>query len=130
MQLQTAFANLTGEGGRFSGLLEAQSQTLGGQLSTIRDNAAQVLRLGTNYLGVTRLVQGLTSRFSELAAFFVGKLQPAQKTQIDQTRDIQAEFNLEVVMPEMKRLNKPPLHRRWPQCQVQRKRGKLSRLSR
>jgi tape measure domain-containing protein len=95
-QLQTAFSNLTSEGGRFSGLLEAQSQTLGGQLSTIRDNAAQVLRLGTNYLGVTRLVQGLTSRFSELAAFFVGKLQPAQKTQIDQTRDIQAEFNLEV----------------------------------
>ncbi|WP_417848367.1 tape measure protein [Thalassoglobus sp.] len=36
--LQTAISNLTGEGGKFSGLMAAQSQTLGGVWSTLKDN--------------------------------------------------------------------------------------------
>lgn len=95
-QLQTAFTNLTTEGGKFSGLMQAQSQTLGGQLSTLRDTAAQVLRLGTSWAGVTRLVQGAARQFTDLFNVLRAKMEPAQKTQIEQTRESQAQFNLEI----------------------------------
>lgn len=36
--LQKTFTNMTGEGGRFSGMMAAQSQTAGGLISTLRDN--------------------------------------------------------------------------------------------
>ncbi|CAK9094519.1 Phage tape measure protein, partial [Durusdinium trenchii] len=41
--LQTAISNLTGEGGKFSGLMAAQSQTLGGVWSTLKDNVGIAL---------------------------------------------------------------------------------------
>jgi len=43
-QLETAFRNMTTSGGQFAGMLEKQSQTLGGILSTIKDLATQKLR--------------------------------------------------------------------------------------
>lgn len=36
--LEQAFISLTSEGGKFSGLMAAQSQTLSGQISTLKDN--------------------------------------------------------------------------------------------
>lgn len=41
--LQTAISNLTGEGGQFAGLMAAQSQTLGGVWSTLKDNIGMAL---------------------------------------------------------------------------------------
>lgn len=43
-QLQTAFTNLTTGSGQFAGLLEAQSKTLAGTISTLRDAFSQRLR--------------------------------------------------------------------------------------
>ena len=39
-----AFATMTSEGGQFNNLMEKQSKTLGGLISTIRDNLAAVAR--------------------------------------------------------------------------------------
>lgn len=36
--LEQAFANMTGEGGKFSGMMAAQSKTAGGLISTLKDN--------------------------------------------------------------------------------------------
>lgn len=41
--LQQAFADLTGEGGKFAGLMAAQSQTLPGLFSSLSDNVGQAL---------------------------------------------------------------------------------------
>lgn len=40
--LETAFRDLTSEGGKFSGMMEAQSQTFAGQMSTMQDNFNQL----------------------------------------------------------------------------------------
>lgn len=46
--LQAVFTNLTSEGGRFAGLMEKQSQTLGGLFSTLKSAVSNVLaQLGT-----------------------------------------------------------------------------------
>lgn len=42
-ELQKAFENMTNEGGKFAGLMEAQSQSLGGLFSTLKDNVALAL---------------------------------------------------------------------------------------
>lgn len=41
--LQTAITSLTGEGGKFAGLMDAQSKTLGGVFSTMKDNVGMAL---------------------------------------------------------------------------------------
>lgn len=63
-QLQAAFTNLTTGNGQFAGLLEAQSKTLGGQISTLKDNASQLLRVLTNFLGIP---EGLKTSFGPLS---------------------------------------------------------------
>lgn len=63
-QLQTAFKNLTTDGGRFSGLLEAQSKTLGGTLSTLKDNFGQALR--NAFAGVIPIVKELVGFLNNL----------------------------------------------------------------
>lgn len=68
-QLQTAFENLTTGDGQFAGLLEAQSKTLGGQLSTLKDNASQLLRVFTGFIG---LPDGLKSSFGPLSEIIGG----------------------------------------------------------
>lgn len=46
--LQAVFTNLTAEGGRFAGLMEKQSQTIGGLFSTLKSAVSNVLtQLGT-----------------------------------------------------------------------------------
>ncbi len=42
--LQKAFASLSGEGGKFGGMMAAQSATLSGQWSTFKDNIGLILR--------------------------------------------------------------------------------------
>jgi len=44
-QLQEAMANMTSEGGQFNGMMETMSQTWEGQLSTLRDNFDQLVKL-------------------------------------------------------------------------------------
>jgi len=43
-ELQKAMASMTSEGGQFAGLMDAQSQTLGGLFSTLKDNVGLALR--------------------------------------------------------------------------------------
>lgn len=51
--LQQAFANMTGKGGQFSGLMAAQSQSTGGLWSTLKDN------LGITFTEIgTALIEG------------------------------------------------------------------------
>jgi tape measure domain-containing protein len=50
-ELEKVFQNLTNEGGQFAGLMEAQSQTLGGLFSTLKDNVALSLTaIGTQLI--------------------------------------------------------------------------------
>lgn len=42
--LEQAFVDLSSEGGKFAGMMEAQSQTFEGLMSTLKDNVAQLLR--------------------------------------------------------------------------------------
>jgi tape measure domain-containing protein len=54
--LQTAFADLTKEGGKFGGLMEKQSQTLPGLFSSLKDNVGQSLSgLGTDLIAALDL---------------------------------------------------------------------------
>ena len=54
--LQTAFADLTKEGGKFGGLMEKQSQTLPGLFSTLKDNVGQaVAGIGTDLVAALDL---------------------------------------------------------------------------
>jgi tape measure domain-containing protein len=71
-QLETAFKNLTTEGGRFAGLLEAQGKTLGGRLSTLADNAKQLLRgaLSTQNGIIGQFVDNLSGAAKQLAKLF------------------------------------------------------------
>jgi len=41
-QIQKAFQNMTGEGGKFSGTMDAMSKTIAGQISNIQDSLAQM----------------------------------------------------------------------------------------
>lgn len=63
-QLQTAFSNLTSEGGRFAGLLEAQGQTISGLASTLRDNFSQALR--NAFSGIIPIVRELLGILNNL----------------------------------------------------------------
>jgi tape measure domain-containing protein len=43
--LQTGFANMTGEGGKFNGMMERMSTTWEGKLSTLKDNFNQIVMI-------------------------------------------------------------------------------------
>lgn len=62
-EVKQAFADATGPGGRFFGLMDKQSQTLTGRFSTLRDSLAEALRpLGEALLPIVgSLVQHLTT---------------------------------------------------------------------
>jgi len=66
--LETAFANLTGEGGQFFQLMEKQSQTVGGRISTLKGTLETVgIAIGEKLLPVLgSFVDGL----SDLVTFF------------------------------------------------------------
>lgn len=56
-ELKRALQALTGEGGKFSGMMELQSQTLGGLISTLQDLVTQVLaKLGEGLVPVISAV--------------------------------------------------------------------------
>lgn len=80
--LQTAFADLTKEGGKFGGLMAAQSETLPGLFSTLSDNAGQALAsLGQDIaksLNLKEVVKGLSDFVKSAADAFRG-LSPATK---------------------------------------------------
>lgn len=62
--LEQAFKSLTAEGGQFAGLMEAQSQTLAGQFSTLKDNIGFILRdIGTALLPS---LKAMVSRLNEM----------------------------------------------------------------
>ena len=60
--LEQAFANMTGEGGKFSGMMAAQSKTAGGLISTLKDNIN--LKLGQIGAGLMKTfdIKGLINR--------------------------------------------------------------------
>lgn len=77
-ELQAALGYLTGEGGKFSGLMEAQSTTLTGLFSTLKDNVslamidignaiAQAFDLKTNAAAAITFVEGIRNTISGLA---------------------------------------------------------------
>jgi tape measure domain-containing protein len=67
-----AFRRMTSEGGRFQGMMEAQSRTLAGQLSTMRDNFSAIQR---------SIGQGMLPRLREL----VGQMNNLNSTAGDRT---------------------------------------------
>ena len=77
-QLQAAFTNLTTGNGQFAGLLEAQSKTLGGQISTLRDNANQLLRVLTSYLGIPDALKTSFGPLSEIIGQFTRTLETGE----------------------------------------------------
>ena len=77
-QLQAAFTNLTTGNGQFAGLLEAQSKTLGGQISTLKDNANQLLRVLTSYLGIPDALKTSFGPLSEIIGQFTRTLETGE----------------------------------------------------
>lgn len=60
--LRTAFVNMTSEGGKFNNMMEAQSQTFNGLVSTLQDNVTVVLtRLGAKIIETFDLKGALTT---------------------------------------------------------------------
>lgn len=63
--LEAAFESLTSKGGKFAGLMDAQSKTLGGLWSTLRDNVGAALRtIGETVISTLRLKSALESGIS------------------------------------------------------------------
>jgi len=83
--LQTAFADLTKEGGKFGGLMAAQSATLPGLFSTLTDNIGQALGgLGADIakeLNLKEVIKQVSS-FVQDAANAFQKLSPGVKSGI------------------------------------------------
>lgn len=77
-----AFKDATSEGGKFYGMLEKQSETLGGKLSTLQDNFQQLQQQigGTIAIGLTPLIQEFSkalntvNEFSPALAGLIGTL--------------------------------------------------------
>lgn len=74
-EITEAMRNATSEGGKFYQSMEKQSQTLNGQLSTLKDNADQLL--GSLTEGVS---EGLRDQILPFANNLVGELQTAFET--------------------------------------------------
>ncbi len=72
--LQQAFVSMTGEGGQFAGLMAAQSQTLGGLISTLRDNVGMLARDLTADLFDRIDLKGLIADFTEAIPVIKGVL--------------------------------------------------------
>ena len=69
-EVQTVIKNMTDEGGTFYNLMDAQSKSLGGQISNLKDNFAQVL----NEIG--KATEGIASGAISSVAFLVENYQP------------------------------------------------------
>jgi len=69
--LEEAFISMTEEGGQFSGLMEAQSQTLLGQWSNLKDSLTQLgIAIGTSLLPVLKpLVSGIGAMANNIKLF-------------------------------------------------------------
>lgn len=91
-QLETAFKSLTGEGGKFQGLIIAQSRTIGGLQSTLLgalgslqkafgDALLPILRVILPPLidGLFTLVEAARSASRPIAQLFIGTFQAARK---------------------------------------------------
>lgn len=63
--IQMVLNNLTGSGGRFSGMMERQSKTLYGLFSTLKDNATILLtgfgEVAVQELGLHKIVEGISN---------------------------------------------------------------------
>lgn len=86
--LQTAFTNMTGEGGQFFNLMEAQSGTVGGMMSNIGDLKDRIFLLiggideGGNIIkgglldvigqGLNKLLTWVSANQEKISAFFMG----------------------------------------------------------
>ena len=77
-ELEQAFQNMTNNGGQFAGMMEAQSQTLGGLFSTLKDTVTLTLAdLGTQIIetfdlkakltGVIEFLSGLSDKIRSFA---------------------------------------------------------------
>lgn len=76
-EMQTAFANMTSEGGRFFGMTEKQSQTLAGQWSTLKDNVTAALtEIGTAIMEEFDL-KAVTGNLTEFVKEFKSDWMPA-----------------------------------------------------
>jgi tape measure domain-containing protein len=71
-KVATAIENMTGAGGRFNEMMEKQSKTVGGMLSTLQDNFDIILRKGASALSsqynmpaILKMVVDFTSEDSE-----------------------------------------------------------------
>lgn len=71
-ELELAFQSATGPGGRFFGLMEAQSKTLLGRFSTLKDEiAATLLPIGTALSPIAmRVIDAVASMLPPLSRFF------------------------------------------------------------
>ena len=72
--LQQAFVSMTSEGGQFAGLMAAQSQTLSGLVSTLRDNVGLLARDLTADLFERIELKGLIADFTEAIPLIKGVL--------------------------------------------------------
>jgi len=75
--LEQAFVDLTSEGGKFSGMMEAQSQTIGGLWSTLKDNVTiSLATIGTTIIDafdlkdkMTGFIEGLENLTTNIQTF-------------------------------------------------------------
>jgi tape measure domain-containing protein len=90
-EIEQAFTNLTSEGGKFTGLMDAQSKTLGGTISNLGDSWDQFLvKLGSGNDGVMKAtVQGLSNILDAVTLL--------QKGQADYVNDIATVLNKDIV---------------------------------
>jgi tape measure domain-containing protein len=72
--VQTALQSLGGEGGKWAGMMDAQSKTLNGSLSNLQDSWTQLLVvLGTAFIPIaTQVVQALTGFITPLMDIITG----------------------------------------------------------
>lgn len=72
--LEVAFRSLTDEGGKFHGLMQVQSQSIGGLFSTMKDSVSGVLReMGQSFLAAAdgaRLLKAATSFIDSMTTGF------------------------------------------------------------
>lgn len=66
-----AFKEATSEGGKFYGMLDKQSETLGGKLSTLQDNFQQLQQQigGTIAIGLSPLIEHLSNALKTINDF-------------------------------------------------------------
>lgn len=68
--LQQAFVDMTSKGGQFAGMMEAQSGTLGGLFSTLKDNVSMALRqIGQTLVEQLNIKEGMKALIEWLGQF-------------------------------------------------------------